>query len=188
MTIDDCEGCDIVVGPCEESCFVRDCKNCTLHVAAKQLRAKNCTDCTFYLHVGSSPVIEASHDLKFGAWHLQCPGMAAQFSAAALTAANRWGTVVDSSDESGAAGNWSALPVPQQRSLATGSGEPSVALPSPSPPAAAAAAEVGSPQPQYFRVVFQGVVSVRDGPQRDAAEVGERLPGDIVEVSRVEDG
>ena len=67
VTIDDCEGCDIVVGPCEESCFVRDCKNCTLHVAAKQLRAKNCTDCTFYLHVGSSPVIEASHDLKFGA-------------------------------------------------------------------------------------------------------------------------
>ena len=189
VTVDDCDGCEVVVGPCE-SCFVRDCKNCTLHIAAKQLRAKNCVDCSFYVHVESGPVIEASCDMKFGAWHLVYPEMEAQFSAAGLGKSNRWDAVVNSSDDGDAGANWSTLPhVPQGRQLGGGGGDGAkVHDATPAPASAAEPAAAAEPTPQYFRVVFQGVVSVRDGPRRDAAEVGERLPGDIVEASRVQDG
>ena len=51
--------------------------------------------------------------------------------------------------------------------------------------AAAASAPAAAKGPRYFKVVYSGVVTVRDGPSRDASDVGERMKGDIVEAAEV---
>ena len=38
VTCDDAEKCEIVVGPCEDSLFVRDCTDCEVHAVCRQLR------------------------------------------------------------------------------------------------------------------------------------------------------
>ena len=41
VTIDDAKKCEIVIGPCEDSLFVRDCEDCVVHAVCRQLRTRN---------------------------------------------------------------------------------------------------------------------------------------------------
>ena len=65
---------------------------------------------------------------------------------------------------------------------------PAAAAPAAQPAAPDSGAAPASGEARYFRVVYSGVVAVRDGPSRDASEVGERMPGDIVEAAEVQEG
>ena len=84
VTIDDAKKCEIVIGPCEDSLFVRDCEDCVVHAVCRQLRTRNCVRCKFFLWVLTEPVIESSHSLEFGEWHTSYPQLDAQFGNAKL--------------------------------------------------------------------------------------------------------
>ena len=48
--IDQCEDCDIVLGPCMSSVFIRNCSNCKFIVNCKQLRLRDCTNVQIMLY------------------------------------------------------------------------------------------------------------------------------------------
>ena len=203
-----------MLGPCEDSVFARDCKNCTIHVMAQQLRTRGCVDCTFFLWVPTDPVIESSHGLRIGQWHVAYPGLSSQMEKAKLNAAdtNKWSQVYDfTPDEDDGEVHWrrvaahpevsmkiEGVAAPSDSPLRGAATAPAAAPASPTPvarksPVRAAAAPAASVPaaakgPRYFKVVYSGVVTVRDGPSRDAGEVGERMKGDIVEAVEVRDG
>ena len=97
VTIDDCEDSTIVIGPCQDSVFARDCKNCVIHVVAQQLRTRGCLDCTFFLWVPTEPVIEASVGLRIGAWHVSYPGLSRHMQAAQLNPTDPNSPVIEGS-------------------------------------------------------------------------------------------
>lgn len=221
VTIDDCEHCSMVLGPCEDSVFVRDCNNCTVHVIAQQLRVRGCVDCTFFLWVPTDPVIEASHGLRIGQWHTAYPGLTTHMADAQLNPSdpNKWNQVYDfTPDEDGGEVHWrrvanhplvemkiagvdapsdsplrptvttspsSSPPVPKAKPKLAAAPD---SAPEPEPAVAAETTEQQTTGPKFFRVVYNGVVTVRDGPNREAKEVGERMKGDVVEAAEVSDG
>lgn len=107
VQISECINCRIIVGPCTGSVFLLDCKDCTISVAAKQLRLRDCFDCTLrtYAPTSESVVIETCKDLKFGAWEVCYPGLAAQFAAVADwdPKVNYWDKIYDFSPPEGPA-------------------------------------------------------------------------------------
>lgn len=138
--------------------------------------------------------------LRFGEWHVAYPGLAAQYQLAGLDplATNLSRDVRDSTDGDMAAVDsgrvWTLLPPQPELSVDPGT------CTSVAPPAAAATgvdadatatktedttADAETEATQFYSVVYSGVVAVRDAPQRDAEEVGERLPGEVVEVAEV---
>jgi hypothetical protein len=45
-------------GPCADSVFARDCRDCTFHAVCQQWRTRDCTDCKLSLWCPNEPVIE----------------------------------------------------------------------------------------------------------------------------------
>ena len=118
VQISDCHNCRIVVGPCTGSVFLMDSTNCRAAVAAKQLRLRDCRDCSLHIFAptSESAVVETSKDLTFGCWQVAYPQLGAQFVAAgwgASSMTNHWAKVYDFSPagEVQVAGqtNWRAL-------------------------------------------------------------------------------
>ena len=67
-SIDLCTGCLIMVAVCEGSCFIRDCRDCTVVVACGQLRMRDCQRVRVFTLAGSQPVIESSSQVQFGCY------------------------------------------------------------------------------------------------------------------------
>lgn len=117
VQISDCVNCRIIVGPCTGSVFLLECTNCTISIAAKQLRLRDCFNCTFrtYAPTSESVVIETCKDLKFGAWEVCYSGLAAQFAGIPDwdPKKNFWNKIYDFSPpaEPSAPKNYSLLPV-----------------------------------------------------------------------------
>ncbi|KNC54471.1 uncharacterized protein AMSG_10468 [Thecamonas trahens ATCC 50062] len=100
VTADACSDCTLVFGPVEGSFFLRDCTNCTVIVAAGQLRTRDCRDCDIFLFAASDPIIEASTAMVFHHYNAAYPGLSAHFAAAGLDpAVNRWTAMYDFSRE-----------------------------------------------------------------------------------------
>ncbi|KAG5481022.1 hypothetical protein LSCM1_06698 [Leishmania martiniquensis] len=96
MTVDDCEGGELVIAACEGSVFLRNCKNMTVHVACKQLRTRDCENINLYLFTSTDPVVEMSHHVFFYPFHLRLPGLRRLFAEARLDPrANRFVHVYD---------------------------------------------------------------------------------------------
>jgi hypothetical protein len=95
--VDQCEDCTIVIGPVEGAVFIRDCKNCVIHVMCRQFRTRNVTDCTFHLFCATnSPIIESSHSVVFKPWVLGYPGLQAHFDQCKFDVnENYWSTIFD---------------------------------------------------------------------------------------------
>ena len=66
VTVDECTRCRILIGPCEGSVFVRNCADCTITVACKQFRTRECERCDVYLYALTDPIIESSHAMRIG--------------------------------------------------------------------------------------------------------------------------
>lgn len=114
VQISDCHNCRIVVGPCRGSVFLLDSTNCRVAVAAKQLRVRDCRDCSFHIFAPTdeSAVVETSKNLTFGCWNVAYPQLGAQFAMARWSpgAKNFWQRIYDFSPAEGdAAPNWRAL-------------------------------------------------------------------------------
>jgi hypothetical protein len=73
MFIDDCINCNIIIGPCDGSLFIRTSKNCTFSVISKQLRFRDCHNLKIYSYCPSEPVIEASTQIYFGPYNSLFP-------------------------------------------------------------------------------------------------------------------
>jgi hypothetical protein len=115
--IDFCNRCLIMIGPCDSSVFVRDCEDCIIWVAAKQLRTRACKRCTFFLYANTEPVIEMSEDLTFAPWAAKYPQCRLQFEAAKFDPKrNFWNAIFDFSGKAEKS-NWRILPLGEVQEL-----------------------------------------------------------------------
>ncbi|GMH39489.1 hypothetical protein BSKO_07387 [Bryopsis sp. KO-2023] len=57
--------CTVVAGPVKGATFLEDVSNCQLHLVAHQVRIHSAVECSFYLRVGSNPIIEYSSKVGF---------------------------------------------------------------------------------------------------------------------------
>ena len=120
MQCDALKRCTVVLGACRASVFVRECEDCTFHVASAQLRTRDCKRCTFYLLAGSAPAIELSSDILFAPHSVQYPQMAEHLQATGLAlhgSANQWRAVFDFNAPNGgeqgehaAGAHWGVVP------------------------------------------------------------------------------
>jgi len=115
VQISDCVDCRIIIGPCVGPVFIMDCTRCEISVASKQVRLRDVTDCTLrtYAPTRESIVIETCSSLRFGAWDVAYPGLAAQFAAAGWDVrSNYWDKVYDFSPPAQALApkNYAVLP------------------------------------------------------------------------------
>ncbi|EAN78772.1 hypothetical protein, conserved [Trypanosoma brucei brucei TREU927] len=84
ITVDDCEGGELIIAACEGSVFLRNCKNMTVHVACKQLRTRDCEYITLHIFATTDPVVESSHHINFKPFYIRLPGLQASFKSARL--------------------------------------------------------------------------------------------------------
>mmetsp|Transcript_12092 Transcript_12092/g.15937 ORF Transcript_12092/g.15937 Transcript_12092/m.15937 type:complete len:505 (-) Transcript_12092:443-1957(-) len=111
IQVDCLTNCRMFVGACEESFFLRDCKNCVVYVCCKQLRTRGCENCTIYLYCKTDPIIETSSGMKFGCFHGGYPEQEQHFRDANLDPeVNKWSKVFDFNDEGKTGEHWTILP------------------------------------------------------------------------------
>ncbi|CAF1631832.1 unnamed protein product, partial [Adineta ricciae] len=85
IQIDDCTNCRILIGPVRGSIFLRDSINCVLATICQQFRTRDCRDTHVYLACSSQPVIESSHNIKFGCLTLNYKNLAEQYKSAGIS-------------------------------------------------------------------------------------------------------
>lgn len=94
--VDDCNDCEMVFAAAEGSIFLRNCKNCVVYAACKQLRTRDCVNVDLRLFSATDPVVEASSGVTFRPFNLRVPNLIANMKAAKLNAAvNRYVHVYD---------------------------------------------------------------------------------------------
>ena len=99
VVMESCRKCKVLAGPCDGSLMMRSCEEVTLHAVCRQLRCRECTDCTLRLFT-LGPIIESSSRIKFHPWDAAYPRLTSHFAAAKLdpTTANKWAEVHDFND------------------------------------------------------------------------------------------
>ncbi|GLI61174.1 hypothetical protein VaNZ11_003463 [Volvox africanus] len=96
VQIDDCINCKIFIGPTDGSVFLRDCRDCILCVAARQLRTRDCKELDISLYCATQPSIETSTGIVFSCWRGAYPGLTEHFHKARLDPTkNTWRQVYD---------------------------------------------------------------------------------------------
>jgi len=96
IQVDDCVNCNIFIGPCKGSVFFRDCTDCTVHVASRQIRTRDVKNMRFAVYCPTQPSIEASTNCFFSCWRGAYPGLTAHFAAAELDpSVNTWDKIFD---------------------------------------------------------------------------------------------
>jgi hypothetical protein len=96
IQVDRCEGCTFFIGPIKSSLFIRDCKNCTVHVACSQFRCRDLYDSKVYLFAANDPIIESSNNLTFYPYNVTYPKLREHATAADLPIAeNKWDLIFD---------------------------------------------------------------------------------------------
>ena len=117
VQVSECVGCRIVIGPCVGSALIFDCIDCTIAVAAKQTRLRDCANCELrsYAPTLECIVIETSKSLRFGCWDVCYPGLASQMRGQTKWLSNDetnyWDKIFDFSPEkeAGKSPNWTKL-------------------------------------------------------------------------------
>jgi len=94
--VDDCNDCEMVFAAAEGSIFLRNCKNCVVYAACKQLRTRDCVNVDLRLFSATDPVVEASTGVTFRPFNLRLPNLIENMTAARLKpAVNRYIHVYD---------------------------------------------------------------------------------------------
>ncbi|KAG3206687.1 hypothetical protein PC128_g651 [Phytophthora cactorum] len=117
VQIDACVNCRIVVGPCESSVFLRNCKRCTVVCAVQQFRTRDCEDVSVYLYSATEPIIETSSGLRFACFPLTYFSLQQQFRQVKFSPwNNKWSEIFDFTPDHG---GWKPLPMrPHESPLA----------------------------------------------------------------------
>jgi len=85
ITVDYCNRTKFVIGPVDGPFFMRNCNQCTVTVACRQLRTRECVDTDLFLYCATkSPIIESSSNLRFHQFNVSYPHLRSQFAAAKL--------------------------------------------------------------------------------------------------------
>lgn len=122
--LDYCKRCVVLLGPCQSSVFVRDSEDCTLWMAAQQLRTRDCKHCAFYLHSHTEPIIEASDELAFAPWAAHYPLCSSHFQQAGFDSKkNLWNAIFDFSGVT-TRSHWRILPLDELVELSVELDEP----------------------------------------------------------------
>ena len=79
MFIDDCENCNIVVGPIDGSVFIRKCKNCKVSIIARQVRFRECENLDIFTYCPSDPAVESSFNIFFAPFNAFFPHLSELF-------------------------------------------------------------------------------------------------------------
>ena len=96
ISVDRCEGCTFFIGPIKASIFLRDCKDCKVHVACAQFRCRDLYDSSVYLYAANDPVIESSNNLTFYPYDMTYPKLREHALAAELKVdENKWSLIFD---------------------------------------------------------------------------------------------
>ena len=112
VSVDRCKGCRILIGPCDSSVFIRDCRDCTFAIATRQLRMRDCRDIDMRLFCGTAPVIEKTRRLRLACWEGGWFEFERQLEVCALSPfQNRWAQVHDFTPGGSCGGgqNWSLV-------------------------------------------------------------------------------
>ena len=168
VTIDDAKRCEIIIGPCEDSVFVRDCEDCVVHAVCRQLRTRNCYRCKFFLYVLTDPIIESSHSCEIGEWHIAYPLLDKQFALANLDPLepNLCHKVYDfTPEEFPDTTHWTAVvPIPKPRLIAgVGDAEPINPLPGATDAMAALLAETAIQSSMGLPLLVETDLSGQEG-------------------------
>lgn len=116
LQIDYCKGCRIFIGPCCESVFIRNCDDCVITIACKQLRTRDCHNCEIYEYGSVDPIIELSDGMRFAPFNGAYAGLDKQFEAAGLDPQNNhWMEVFDFNDEAKTGEHWSLIPKEERK-------------------------------------------------------------------------
>jgi len=112
VQIDDVKNSKVFVGACESSMFIRNCTGCTFYIACRQLRLRDCKDCTFFCFSTAEVHIEYSSNVQFAPFHGGYPEQADHLQAAKLPYLehNLWYDIFDHNDPDKTGNNWSLLP------------------------------------------------------------------------------
>eukprot|EP00747_Dinoflagellata_sp_TGD_P112505 gnl/TRDRNA2_/TRDRNA2_171492_c0_seq1.p1 gnl/TRDRNA2_/TRDRNA2_171492_c0~~gnl/TRDRNA2_/TRDRNA2_171492_c0_seq1.p1 ORF type:complete len:1103 (+),score=237.74 gnl/TRDRNA2_/TRDRNA2_171492_c0_seq1:268-3309(+) len=115
--VDEISNCMVLVGPCDSATFLRNCKDCTFWIVTRQLRTRDCENCTIYLHTETEPVIETSQNMSFAPLSAEYPGLSQQFSDAKFNArSNFWSAVFDFNGRPDGS-NWQFTPLEKCEAL-----------------------------------------------------------------------
>ena len=84
MTIDRCKNCELILSAVRGSVFIRDCVNSKFQIVCGQFRCRSCTNCDFYMHVKTRPVVESSIDVRIGCSTVSYPDLINQMNRSGL--------------------------------------------------------------------------------------------------------
>jgi len=121
IRVDGLTNCVVYTGAVAGSVLLHKCSGCTLMLASRQIRLHTSTECDFYLHVHSRPIIEHCSKLRFAPYPLTHPLLAGDMAAAGLKqvgsegVAHLWHEVDDFIwHKVQASPNWSVLPAAER--------------------------------------------------------------------------
>ena len=110
VQIDNVMDSKIFIGASRGSVFIRNCSNCIFTIACKQLRTRDCRDCSLNLYSMTQPVIETSSGIKFGPLDVKDADHEKAITAAGLDlSVSQWSKVYDFNDPSKTGENWSMI-------------------------------------------------------------------------------
>lgn len=106
----------VLLGPCQFSVFIDDCRDCHFSIACQQLRIHKSIHCVFSIHVTSAAIIEDCSGVAFAPYNYKYEHIQDHFQRSRLDCTtNNWDKVEDfnwlSKDPSP---NWSILPVAER--------------------------------------------------------------------------
>ncbi|KAL0584564.1 hypothetical protein ABG067_005587 [Albugo candida] len=100
----------VFLGPSSSSVFIRNCSDCVFTIACKQLRFRDCINCTVYLYSFTAPIIETSSEMRFAPFNGMYRQLSTQFHEARLDPhCNLWSKVYDFNDPNKTGHNWRLL-------------------------------------------------------------------------------
>lgn len=88
--------CKVLVGPVSGPVYLESCRDCTFHLASRQLRIHNTYTSTLYVHTVSGPIIEDCDKLRFAPFVLVYEGVEGDMKESGLAGTrNTWQEVKD---------------------------------------------------------------------------------------------
>ncbi len=117
VQIDNVQNCKIFIGASASTIFVRNCDNSIIYCCSRQLRIRECFDCSFYVFSPSEVHIEMSKHLAFAPFLGGYAHHKEHLTAAKLnTDQNLWYQIYDHNDPDKTNSNWNILPARDRNS------------------------------------------------------------------------
>ncbi|KAA0153759.1 hypothetical protein FNF31_06412 [Cafeteria roenbergensis] len=119
MHVEALRRCTVFIAASSESVFMRDCHDCDVWLACKQLRTRDCSNCRLFLYSKTDPIIETSTGMGFAPFTGASPKLDEMFASAHLAPErNLWNRVFDfnKGETCVPEPHWSVLPTEQIKS------------------------------------------------------------------------